>query len=480
MSAPEDDEVATKGPEFSWLPEGCEPMADGEYDAIVMGTGLKECIMSGLLSTMGKKVLHVDRNNYYGADSASLNLSNLYAKFNDGKEPPDQLYEALGHNRDYNVDLIPKCIMACGKLVKMLLHTKVTRYLDFKSLDASYVYRNGKVYKVPATAGEALSSSLLGLFEKRRFRKFLMYLAKFNIDDKSTHDGLDLTKLTAAQLYDHFGLEQSTREFVGHAMALRLNDSYLSEPALPTAEAIRLYCYSLDQYGKSPYIYPVYGLGGLPEGFSRLCAIHGGTFMLNRTVDEILYDDQGKAWGIKGDNQVAKANMCILGDPSYFEPSTSKKCRQTGQVVRAICFLNHAIPNTNNADSLQIIIPAAQVQRQHDIYVVMVAHAHMVTAQGKYVAIASTTVETKTPLDELKPALNLLGPIMTKFVDVVDLYEPIHDGTNDNCFISKSFDATSHFESSSNDVLDLYRRITGTDLDLDINADKDATEDDGY
>ena len=29
-------------------------------------------------------------------------------------------------------------------------------------------------------------------------------------------------------------------------------------------------------YGKSPYIYPLYGLGGLPEGFSRLCAINGG------------------------------------------------------------------------------------------------------------------------------------------------------------------------------------------------------------
>lgn len=31
-------------------------LADGEYDAIVMGTGLKEAIMSGLLSTLGKKV----------------------------------------------------------------------------------------------------------------------------------------------------------------------------------------------------------------------------------------------------------------------------------------------------------------------------------------------------------------------------------------------------------------------------------------
>ena len=92
----------------------------------------------------------MDRNQYYGADSASLNLSNLFAKFNDGKQPEDRFFQILGQNRDYNIDLIPKCIMACGKLAKILLHTKVTRYLEFKSLDASYVYRGGKVYKVPA------------------------------------------------------------------------------------------------------------------------------------------------------------------------------------------------------------------------------------------------------------------------------------------------------------------------------------------
>lgn len=36
--------------------------------------------MSGLLSVLGWKVLHIDRNNYYGGDCASLNLTNLYAK----------------------------------------------------------------------------------------------------------------------------------------------------------------------------------------------------------------------------------------------------------------------------------------------------------------------------------------------------------------------------------------------------------------
>ena len=33
---------------------------------------IQECILSGLLSVAGKKVLHMDRNKYYGGDSASL------------------------------------------------------------------------------------------------------------------------------------------------------------------------------------------------------------------------------------------------------------------------------------------------------------------------------------------------------------------------------------------------------------------------
>lgn len=45
---------------------------EDSYDAIVLGTGLKECILSGMLSVSGKKVLHIDRNKYYGGESASI------------------------------------------------------------------------------------------------------------------------------------------------------------------------------------------------------------------------------------------------------------------------------------------------------------------------------------------------------------------------------------------------------------------------
>lgn len=100
------------------MPEGMEALADGEYDAIVLGTGLKECVISGLLSVKGQRVLQIDRNSYYGGEGASLNLSTLFEKFQAG-EPP----ESLGANREYNIDLIPKFIMATGNLTKWVCNS---------------------------------------------------------------------------------------------------------------------------------------------------------------------------------------------------------------------------------------------------------------------------------------------------------------------------------------------------------------------
>ena len=62
--------------------------------------------------------------------------------------------------------------MANGNLVKVLIHTDVVKYLEFKSVDGSYVLNKGRVEKVPASDWEALRSSLMGLFEKRRAAKF--------------------------------------------------------------------------------------------------------------------------------------------------------------------------------------------------------------------------------------------------------------------------------------------------------------------
>ena len=341
-------------------------LPDGKYDVIILGTGLKESILSGLLSSRGKKVLHMDRNSYYGGECASLNLTNLYKKFIDkNAEPPEAFFKALGANRDYNVDLVPKFIMANGKLVKVLVLTDVTRYMDFKLVDGSYVHKKGAgIAKVPANESEAIKTGLLGLLQKNWLRGFLKYIAKYDQADPKTWDGMDLSKATMKQLYEKMWLDADAQEFLGHAMALEPDDGYLARPALDCVKSLRLYAESLDRYGKSPFIYPIYGLGNLPEGFSRLCAIHGGIFILNKAVDEILVNPDGTAAGVRSgsgaDAEVALAPI-IIGDPSYF---SKDRVRQTGHVVRLICILSKPVKGIEG-DSGQIIIPQKQVGRKN-------------------------------------------------------------------------------------------------------------------
>lgn len=87
----------------------------------------------------------------------------------------------------------------------------------------------------------------------------------------------------------------------------------------------------------------------------------------------------------------------------------------------------------------------------------MVSYSHLICAKGLYVAIISGTVETDKPEDEIKPALDLLGPILEMFVSVSDNYEPLAEGHDSNLWITTSYDATSHFESASEEILDMYQ-----------------------
>lgn len=442
---------------------------DENYDVIVLGTGLTECVLSGILSVEGKKVLHIDRQDFYGGESASLNLLQLYSKFKPSSQKPESVG---GRERDWCVDLIPKFLMSNGELTNILVHTEVTKYIEFKQIGGSYVYRAGRISKVPSNEVEALKSSLMGIFEKRRMKRFLEFVAAYDDDVASTHQGLDLDKNTMDEVYTHFGLERGTKDFIGHAMALWANDDYLQEVARPSIERIILYVQSVAKYGKSPYIYPLYGLGELPQGFARLSAIYGGTYMLGTPIDEVLYDEDKKFAGVKTKEGTAKAPI-VIADPTYF-PERVKK--SGSRVIRAMCILDHPVPNTHDLDSVQIIIPQNQVGRKNDIYIAVLSDEHCVVPKGYYLAIISTIVETATPHVELEPAFKLLGSRLDTLMGLADLYEPLNDGTDDNIFLSKSYDPSSHFESTTDDIKDLYFRVTGKPLVLKKRPDGEQLE----
>jgi len=451
---------------------------DDTYDQIILGTGLKECILSGIMSSIAKKnVLHLDRNSYYGGESASLNLEQLYARFR--PEEKDGPPSSLGQSRKYCIDLCPKFLMACGNLVKILLKTKVTSYLEFRSVAGSFVMQKGKIYKVPASPTDAASSPILGFFEKSKFVKFIKYIGDYDPADAKTHvtgkTTLDVESMTVEDLYAVFKLSDAIKRFTGHAIALYNDEKYLQGPAMDLIDRCQLYANSVARYGNSPYIYPKWGLGGLPEGFSRRCAVHGGVYMLNSEekpnfVEKIHYNDEGMVTGVQVGGEIAACSQ-VIGDPSYW--AGTDKVKKIGQVARVICILDHPIAKTKDADSCQIIIPAEEAGRNSAIYVCMSSYQHNIAAEGKYIAVCSAQIEEnkdgepQTAEEALGPAIALFGAIIEKFEWISDVYEACNDPKVDGCFITTSYDATTHFETCSTEVLAIYEKIIGEPLDLE-------------
>lgn len=120
------------------------------------------------------------------------NQSQLFKKhgnYSAGEEP----WKKYGRPNDWNIDLVPKLLMANGELTNILVSTDVTRYLEFRQIAGSYVQQGmgsrATVAKVPSDAGEALRSPLMGIFEKRRAKKFLEWVGNFKEEDPATHNG---------------------------------------------------------------------------------------------------------------------------------------------------------------------------------------------------------------------------------------------------------------------------------------------------
>ena len=71
-------------------------------------------------------------------------------------------------------------------------------------------------------------------------------------------------------------------------------------------------------------------------------------------------------------------------------------------------------------------------------YLFCCSYSHNVAPKGKFIAFVSTEAETDNPETELRPGIDLLGPVDEIFFDVYDRNEPVNEPALDNCFISTS------------------------------------------
>ncbi|TCD69182.1 Rab proteins geranylgeranyltransferase component A [Steccherinum ochraceum] len=272
-----------------------------DVEVVILGTGLREAILAAALSKAGFTVAHLDYNEYYGGDDASLSLDELRKWARERSEPPhtsnylssqrarftavSSSWEAVhAQARHFSISLSPTTLPSVGPLIDSLMASGSSRYGGFKLLERVALYdKPGYVKMVPGSKEDVFKSSELGLLDKRRLMRFLMF-ATSEFEDKPELVGHEDTPFVDF-LRQTFSLNEGASIAVAYALAF---NTTTSDTTLPALQRIRRYLRSAGRYGPSPFLVGHYGgAGEVAQGFCRLSAVHGGIYILGREVTSI-------------------------------------------------------------------------------------------------------------------------------------------------------------------------------------------------
>uniref|UniRef100_T1GGU2 Uncharacterized protein n=1 Tax=Megaselia scalaris TaxID=36166 RepID=T1GGU2_MEGSC len=94
---------------------------------------------------------------------------------------------------------------------------------------------------------------------------------------------------------------------------------------------------NLGFYGNTPFLFPMYGCGEIPQCFCRLCAVFGGIYCLKKPIENIEEIDSQISF--TAENQVIKTKNIVFGSSKIPESLLSKSSnpeKRCGALSRGI------------------------------------------------------------------------------------------------------------------------------------------------
>ena len=360
-----------------------EPSLPARFDCVVVGTGLTESLLAGACARAGKSVLHLDSNAYYGSRNATFNLQQLCDWLEGGAEldaapfdaqpargcteeargggpriavrcsaeaarrvsyvgaltPPAEL---LAQSHRFNLDLVPQLLLAAGPMVEVLRSSGVANYIEFKPIAACLcgAAESAALQRVPCGKADIFQSKEIPLLQKRQLMKFMTAcLALQQAVDPCVRLPPQARASPDAPPAALGEADGTFTEFAARAAKLSpdLTDLALygilqlprrvapHRPGPSAADGIRMVCRhmrSIGVYGPTAYLTCLYGSSELPQAFCRLCAVWGGTYMLQRRALELELsaDGLGVEALVAGDGVRVGCDWLVLNAESQLGP----------------------------------------------------------------------------------------------------------------------------------------------------------------
>lgn len=339
-----------------------------EFDVIVCGTSLVNCILAAALAKAGVSVLHLDGNEFYGQEEGTHDLGSFVAELErnvalgergfvrsmqvDGREA---IEASRGDWRRFALDGSAKTLLCNGPLVELLVRSEVSKYLDFRCLQAALLRpEGGEAVRVPCSKADVFQSTSISLVEKRYLMKFL------GVFQEAAPPSEWADKAFGAVLDEH-KMEGLLRGVIVHAICGADSEQGLS--AVRGFHLVRQYVGSVGRFGSTPFLFPLYGCSETAQAFSRLGAVGGATYMLRKPLRRVSELPEGPVAGgarfavLDGDGEQWRSRHVVVSPGCCSALEEAVPVERTGPVVHhAYALLRQAaFPETPLAQSTHVV-----------------------------------------------------------------------------------------------------------------------------
>ncbi|KAI9804933.1 MAG: Rab proteins geranylgeranyltransferase component A [Piccolia ochrophora] len=322
-----------------------ESLAETTWDVLISGTGLQQSLLALALSRSGKKILHVDKNDFYGGPDAAFSLQEAekwmsrvnadfpggdfrdvsFARIPTSSTSGDGTSSALSFSRAYTLSLSPHIIYSRSALLPYLVSSKVYKQLEFQAVGSWWLYSSssvgspkpdtendgsgnpegasvrpptGALRKVPNGREDIFSDDTLSLKSKRFLMKFLKFVGDYE-------NQREIWEKDASRPFDDFlsRVFDMPKGLCEPLYAITMSGDAPSETATEFAlPRIATHLRSIGVFGPGfGAVIPKWGgLSEIAQVGCRAGAVGGGVYMLDQGISAMdPVDPVGEAEGVE-------------------------------------------------------------------------------------------------------------------------------------------------------------------------------------
>uniref|UniRef100_A0A1A8RG34 Rab proteins geranylgeranyltransferase component A n=1 Tax=Nothobranchius rachovii TaxID=451742 RepID=A0A1A8RG34_9TELE len=303
--------------------------------------------------------------------------------------------QLVKEGRRFNIDLVSKLMFSRGSLVELLIKSNVSRYAEFKNVTRILTYHHGNVEQVPCSRADVFASRQLSVVEKRKLMRFLTSCMEETEEQQAYYSRPYLEFLHDQHLGDNL------QHYLLHSIAMASPDTPTGEGLASTRHFLRC----LGRYGNTPFLFPVYGLGEIPQCFCRMSAVFGGVYCLRHSVQCLIIDKDTNRCKAVVDSRGQRINCShFVMEDGYLDGDRKKMDTSLRFLSRAVLITDSSVlPGESDQQVSMVTVPSTD--GSPTVRMVELCSSTMTCIPGTYL-VHLTCQSVGSAHDDLSPVIS--------------------------------------------------------------------------